>query len=256
MRDWLDRCFTLMTSEDGRPYCRTHGFGVTNPPLLTRYPWYSTDSTTWTVDAGYGHIPVPVYTDDGPDYYVKPRVIAVTNISQPNGQQKYQYNYMGPVERAAVDRYLDDMGGFTYDDVHNDPNARRAVYARYYQDLVERASCELFEHRASWVGAKGYLNLLNWPGVIYRQASWLNMRVAFSTLIKHGQYSFVLNTVGADLRLISYLDVRDDADDNLIEYAKHGTIIHKLKNQPFRARHEKTGLAEQIRVRGTGAIDQ
>lgn len=82
------------------------------------------------------------------------------------------------------------------------------------------------------------------------------MRVAFSTLIKHGQYSFVLNTVGADLRLISYLDVRDDADDNLIEYAKHGTIIHKLKNQPFRARHEKTGLAEQIRVRGTGAIDQ
>lgn len=36
-----------------------HGFGVTSPSQLFRYPWYSVDSSTWARWAGYGKIALP-----------------------------------------------------------------------------------------------------------------------------------------------------------------------------------------------------
>lgn len=57
---WLDRCFDIICDTKGRlPSCRVHGFGVTSLKMLTRYPWYSVDSTTWTKLGAYGDVLFP-----------------------------------------------------------------------------------------------------------------------------------------------------------------------------------------------------
>lgn len=51
MRAWLDRCFSCI-----RDRVKVHGFGVTNIDHLTRYPFYSVDSTSWLSGQKHGHI--------------------------------------------------------------------------------------------------------------------------------------------------------------------------------------------------------
>lgn len=59
-KDWLDRAFAVICDQpSGLPRARIHGFGVTSFPLLLRYPWWSTDSTTWTMVGAMGGILVP-----------------------------------------------------------------------------------------------------------------------------------------------------------------------------------------------------
>jgi len=48
---WLDRVYSVIGTR-----VRTHGFGVTVTSLLSRYPFYSVDSTTWCVGAKYGNV--------------------------------------------------------------------------------------------------------------------------------------------------------------------------------------------------------
>jgi hypothetical protein len=55
---WLDACFKLARKN---PKVKFHGFGITNYGLLTRYPWFSVDSTTWIKRGAYGEILVPRY---------------------------------------------------------------------------------------------------------------------------------------------------------------------------------------------------
>lgn len=41
-QNWLDRCFSIIKDS-----VRVHGFGITTPSLMIRYPFYSVDSTTY-----------------------------------------------------------------------------------------------------------------------------------------------------------------------------------------------------------------
>ena len=51
-RMWLDKVFDFICDADGWPCIKTHAFGMTALPLLTRYPWYSADSVTWITFSG------------------------------------------------------------------------------------------------------------------------------------------------------------------------------------------------------------
>lgn len=55
-RLWLDRVYEFL--DDGKGGCRnkTHGFGVSSIPLMMRYPWYSCDSSTWSMGRRTGTI--------------------------------------------------------------------------------------------------------------------------------------------------------------------------------------------------------
>jgi hypothetical protein len=58
--DWLDRVFSLVCPKPSRlPRVKIHGFGVMSHPLLVRYPWWSTDSTSWFMIGNHGHILIP-----------------------------------------------------------------------------------------------------------------------------------------------------------------------------------------------------
>lgn len=48
LKIWLDRIWgKYLTFPDGRPRIKVHGFGLTTPSLMARYPWYSVDSSSW-----------------------------------------------------------------------------------------------------------------------------------------------------------------------------------------------------------------
>lgn len=57
LRTWLDRIWSrYLTHPDGSPRIKVHGFGMTVVDLMTRYPWYSVDSTSWVLISRYGSI--------------------------------------------------------------------------------------------------------------------------------------------------------------------------------------------------------
>lgn len=52
IKGYLDYCFKI-----GMKYkTKFHGFGMTSPFVLNRYPFYSVDSTSWMVGAKYGRV--------------------------------------------------------------------------------------------------------------------------------------------------------------------------------------------------------
>lgn len=60
LRLWLDRIWEEhLTDGDGVPRCKVHGFGLTSPELMNRYPWYSVDSSTWQAMGSNGSIMLP-----------------------------------------------------------------------------------------------------------------------------------------------------------------------------------------------------
>lgn len=52
---WLDHSFRLIANSIN-PNIKTHGFGVTSNKLLERYPWYSCDSSSYSLSAAFGNI--------------------------------------------------------------------------------------------------------------------------------------------------------------------------------------------------------
>lgn len=62
---WLDICFRKILKIN--PKMKTHGFGVTSFKIMERYPWYSCDSSSYSLTASFGNILTPhgrVFTSD------------------------------------------------------------------------------------------------------------------------------------------------------------------------------------------------
>lgn len=52
---WLDEIWEkYLTDGSGRAKVRVHGFGLTSPELMRRYPWFSVDSSSWVQQAKVG----------------------------------------------------------------------------------------------------------------------------------------------------------------------------------------------------------
>jgi hypothetical protein len=57
---WLDRIWEkYLTDSSGHPRLKVHGFGLTSIDLMTRYPWYSVDSSSWVQIARTGGMMLP-----------------------------------------------------------------------------------------------------------------------------------------------------------------------------------------------------
>lgn len=63
---WMDTIFRYILESDN-PKIKTHGFAVTSKTLMERYPWYSCDSSSYSLTAAMGSIFTPygrVYVSD------------------------------------------------------------------------------------------------------------------------------------------------------------------------------------------------
>ena len=62
VRTWLDRMFGKYLST---PRVRVHGFGLGSGELVTSYPWYSVDSTTWWQASRFSSMWMDIALEDG-----------------------------------------------------------------------------------------------------------------------------------------------------------------------------------------------
>jgi hypothetical protein len=62
-RPFLDNIFDFFCGQKGYSAQKLHGFGITSPGLIHRYPWFSTDSITWVSCGARGDIIVPKWDE-------------------------------------------------------------------------------------------------------------------------------------------------------------------------------------------------
>jgi hypothetical protein len=94
---WLDEIWDrYLTDGSGRPKVKVHGFGLTTPELMRRYPWYSVDSSSWVQIARVG----------GMLLLPEARVINVSNQSPQRKVEGQHITTLPPPQRKAVEAKL------------------------------------------------------------------------------------------------------------------------------------------------------
>jgi hypothetical protein len=217
-RAWLDTIFSAITDSKGHPIIRTHGFGIANPVLLFRYPWYTVDATTWSMTPGFGQIIVPAYVGGRPDYLMTPKRIVVSGVQHKStSSNKKQFEGMGPANRKAIEHFLNEEVGVSVIDARYDTGARRRAVIVYYLKLVDQLQGTTFKGRAtSWNTALSHIDGK-------KGLTGMRLRMMFATALNR-QWSQELNDTGARTRLMSYYELRKRSSEVLAEYVERGII--------------------------------
>lgn len=148
-RMWLDRVFTEIADSTGRPRIKTHALGVTAIPLLSRYPWFSADSSAWTTATARGVIYVPRLRPNGElDYGNSPLVIYMSGQRKLDGEDVRDYRTLHPHLRWHVDAYI-KAAGTTVEEAKSSCVERARICAFFFKQYEE-----LFPHPEVFRAAK------------------------------------------------------------------------------------------------------
>lgn len=97
---WLDRMWDrYLTDENGVPRIKVHGFGMTSPSLMDRYPWYSVDSSSWVQYALFGWLWIPGHGS-----------LQVSDQSSAVKEAGKHLNNLAPEQREAVEDLIREQG--------------------------------------------------------------------------------------------------------------------------------------------------
>ena len=102
---FLDSCWKKLTDDKGKPIRKVHGFALTSPEIMIRYPWYSLDSSTWGQFGVYGGILIPTFHRSKLAYshvFVSPR--------SPKQRGKGHYYTLSDEEKKNVDEFIKECG--------------------------------------------------------------------------------------------------------------------------------------------------
>lgn len=126
-----------LVDSDGYPVCKIHGFGLTSILIMTRYPWYSVDSTSWVQFGRYGVILIPKTRKGEWVYNENPHIITVSDRSPRKGEPGKHFNTFPPSVQDKFIRYIESRG-FTLEDVANNHLARDKMNMLYYLSVEQR----------------------------------------------------------------------------------------------------------------------
>lgn len=129
---FLEDSFSIVCDAKGRPLVKTHGFGMTSPVFMKRFPWYTVDSTSWNKYSGFGRVLVPIYVEGKPDFGRPPMVVAVTGSN--SNHQLEGWSTSHPTLYGCVVKFLDECG-VTVTEVRNHVGSRRLVNIRCFQGI-------------------------------------------------------------------------------------------------------------------------
>lgn len=109
---FLDKCFGIICdTPDNLPRCKVHGFGLAAPELITRYPFYTVDSSSWVSYARYGMILVPKTNSKGKYQWDEtPNKIFVTAKSPRVSIEGQHIQNMSLAEKQIILNFIDEMG--------------------------------------------------------------------------------------------------------------------------------------------------
>ena len=101
---WLDECMNILTDSIGMPIVKFHGFGITSLKMMARYPFYSCDSSTWTVAAAMGDVFIPQYKNNK-WVYANGRRVTISNRSINNSKH---WNMLSPIVKKQALLYFEE----------------------------------------------------------------------------------------------------------------------------------------------------
>ena len=126
---WLYECYyTIKRSK--KPDIKTHGFGVTSPELLAKYPYTSVDSAAWALSSAFGTVLTPygrIIISEGKNAeekakrFVDPRFIE----NLPEHQRKKIIDYIRSF-------------GFSYKLTKKNYKYRNLINIDYYQTMEKK----------------------------------------------------------------------------------------------------------------------
>lgn len=97
---WLDRIWSkYLCDSSGKPKLKVHGFGMTSIPLMTRYPWFSVDSSSWVQIAFRGAIILPEYG-----------AVHLSSNSPARKEEGQHLDNMTPPIQARIKQIISDRG--------------------------------------------------------------------------------------------------------------------------------------------------
>jgi len=122
-----------------KPDCKVHGFAVTSHQLMTRYPFWSVDSTTWLKHAAYGNIMAPHWSEEKEDfnYFQPPVIYSVSDVSLVKATKNPHYTLScPPAEVARVNEYF-RRANVDPEKLKIDMLERFRVNIYYYEELLK-----------------------------------------------------------------------------------------------------------------------
>ncbi len=103
---WLDDCMKFVCTKKGHPLVKFHGFAVTSTRIMQRYPWYSVDSATWRILAGYSRVFIPNQKDGRWDFHPIPNIVVFSQIEK----EKNHFKHLPQKKKDAVVSYINNLG--------------------------------------------------------------------------------------------------------------------------------------------------
>ena len=151
---WLDQVFRYLGEK--YPDIKTHGFGVTASVLVKRYPWYSTDSSSYSLTAAMGAILTPygrIYVSDDPKGLGDPDHINNKPQGIKDHINKYLKGRIGYDIRSMMDKETTITVQCNHCREYHETPAKSAAYKprnfaniAFFMDLEEQVNkngCEL-----------------------------------------------------------------------------------------------------------------
>jgi len=107
----LDRIWrNYLLDDKGYPKVRCHGFGLTAIEIMIRYPWYSSDSMSWSLMGAYGSVLVPPRIQGKRRYDIPPYKIFVSNQSPTVRDEGKHFSTITPQEKEDFLSYIEEKG--------------------------------------------------------------------------------------------------------------------------------------------------
>ncbi|MFA5355248.1 MAG: hypothetical protein WC302_00720 [Candidatus Paceibacterota bacterium] len=101
----------ILTDKKGFPKVKVHGFGITSPKVLVRYPWFSVDSSSWLKIGVYGSILLPKKSFGKFVYDSSPSQVFVSSRSGcRNEDSGRHYDSLSKFEQETVKDYILSLG--------------------------------------------------------------------------------------------------------------------------------------------------
>jgi len=101
-----------LTDDDYMPIVKVHGFGLTSLSMMTMYPWYSVDSTSWVQFGRYGVILIPHTRKMNTEwvYNENPHIICVSARSPQRSNQYKHISTFSEGNKKKFIEYIEHMG--------------------------------------------------------------------------------------------------------------------------------------------------
>jgi hypothetical protein len=131
-----------MSDADGNSRVKFHGFGMTDVRYMRMFPWYSVDSASWALVAGFGN--VFYLLDDG-----RYGILGVSSESPSRKMAKRKHIERLPKVEQAMFIQLFTKHGFTLEQLQSGAKFRRPWNIVMCQKIADLITGEDVKHKVS-----------------------------------------------------------------------------------------------------------